>query len=60
MCITREVLLKAKECLEVEIELVKEDIRRLENELEEKNKKLFALTFAKRNIERWLCGVDNE
>ena len=60
MCITREALLKAKECLETEINLLKEEIRKLESEIEQKNRELFALTFAKQSIERWLGGVDNE
>jgi len=54
MNVTREDLLKAKECLEAEIISLKEEIKKLECELEQKNRELFALTFAKQNIERWL------
>ena len=59
MNVTREDLLKAKRCLEVEINSLKEEIRELENQLEQKNRELFALTFARQNIERWL-GVGGE
>jgi len=54
MNVTREDLLKAKKCLEAEINSLKEEIRELESELEWKNRELFALTFTKQNIERWL------
>ena len=60
MNVTREDLIEAKRCLEAEINSLKEEIRKLEAQLERKNRELFALTFAKRNIERWLKVREHE